>query len=219
MNFAWVCLWGWKDTTIQFDFFQCSLSLFPFECETKAIKSAKKEREKTLSSATSTNAISHNRIMVVVWCAVFFVLWNAKKQCKKLSAFVINIFFHLAGFSVCMCSEKKNWRWLNKRFGASLQCKVEVMKIDSKTGTNKWPLKIKPHEWPFSLALAQHRSCLYLLHRTGFYPRFSFQSFHKDTLTEAQRHKDRSGSGRLISASPFYLLLLPSTFCTDLVFR
>lgn len=50
--------------------------------ETKAIKSAKKEseRKKKLSSATSTNAISHNGIMVVVGCAVFFVLWNAKNN-------------------------------------------------------------------------------------------------------------------------------------------
>lgn len=78
---------------------QFSSTFFNVHChffhsnETKAIKSAKKEREKTLSSATSTNAVSHNRIMVVVWCAVFFVLRNAKKQCEKLSAFVINIFF------------------------------------------------------------------------------------------------------------------------------
>lgn len=130
---------------------------------------------------------------------------------------MINIFFILLNF-LFACAVKKNWRWLNKRFGASLQCKAELMKIDSKTGTNKWPLKIKPHEWPFSLALAQHRSCSNLLNRTGFYPRFSFQSFHKDTLTEAQRHKDRSESGRLISASLFYLFLLPSTFCTDIRF-
>lgn len=34
---------GEKIPQFSFDFFQCSLSLFPFECETKAIKSAKKK--------------------------------------------------------------------------------------------------------------------------------------------------------------------------------
>lgn len=64
-------------------------------------KIQRRKKKKKLSSATSTNAISHNGIMVVVWCAVFFVLWNAKNNAaaqreKKLSAFVINHFFSLS---------------------------------------------------------------------------------------------------------------------------
>lgn len=90
-----------------------------------------KESWKKLSSATSTNATSHNGIMVVVWCAVFFVVRNAKNNAvnKKLSAFVIN---HIFSWIVVVVSGKEEERWLNNRKIGASNCKAMSMEIDLK---------------------------------------------------------------------------------------
>lgn len=82
-----------------------------------------------------------------------------QQQQRKIIRFcdknlIFFFFAHRMGFSEFVAAKKvqvsvqKNWRF---------KCDVKSScRLQRRTGTNKWPLKIKPHEWPFSVAFVHH---------------------------------------------------------------